>query len=167
MRIFLDTANIEQIREAAKLGIIDGVTTNPSLVSKEGKADYQAAIKEICSIITGPISAEVLAEEVESMIEQEPSSWPRIMAIVRHASLGIMAICALFVLRIFRGAKKKAATTAPTGQLAGAEGPVGLLPAEAGRSEPLVLRKQIASALQSNPGQVKQLFSSWLEEKGG
>ncbi|MHC4109922.1 MAG: flagellar basal-body MS-ring/collar protein FliF [Planctomycetota bacterium] len=107
--------------------------------------------------------------DVESMIEQEPSKWPRIMAIVRHASLGIMAICALFVLRIFRGAKKKAAQTAPApaGQLAGAEEPVGLLPAEAGKSEPLVLRKQIASALQSNPGQVKQLFSSWLEEKGG
>ncbi len=77
MRIFLDTANIEQIREAAKLGIIDGVTTNPSLVSQEGKADYQAAIKEICSIITGPISAEVLEEEVEPMIEQarDISTW--------------------------------------------------------------------------------------------
>ncbi len=105
--------------------------------------------------------------DVESMIEQEPSSWPRIMAIVRHASLGIMAICALFVLRIFRGAKKKAAETAPTGQLPGTEGPVGLLPAEAGKSESLVMRKQIASALQNNPGQVKQLFSSWLEEKVG
>jgi len=105
--------------------------------------------------------------DVESMIEQEPSSWPRIMAIVRHASLGIMAICALFVLRIFKGAKKKAAETAPTGQLPGAEGHVGLLPAETGKSESLVMRKQIASALQNNPGQVKQLFSSWLEEKVG
>ncbi|MDH4238601.1 MAG: flagellar basal-body MS-ring/collar protein FliF [Phycisphaerae bacterium] len=104
--------------------------------------------------------------DVASMIDEEPSSWPRIMGIVRHASLGIMAICALLVLRIFRGANKKA-EMAPTGQLAGAEGPVGLLPAEAGKSEPLVLRKQIASALQSNPVQVKQLFSNWLEEKGG
>ena len=77
MRIFLDTANIEQIRKAAKLGIISGVTTNPSLVSQEGQADYQAAIKEICSIIPGPISAEVLGEEVESMIEQarDISTW--------------------------------------------------------------------------------------------
>ena len=105
--------------------------------------------------------------DVASMIDEEPSSWPRIMGIVRHASLGIMAICALFVLRIFRGAKKKAGPTAPTAQLVGAEGPAGLLPAEAGKSEPLVLRKQIASALQSNPVQVKQLFSNWLEEKGG
>jgi len=105
--------------------------------------------------------------DVASMIDEEPSFWPRIMGIVRHASLGIMAICALLVLRIFRGAKTKAAPLAPKAQLAGAEGPAGLLPAEAGKPEPLVLRKQIASALQSNPAQVKQLFSSWLEEKGG
>ncbi len=70
MRIFLDTANIDQIRQAAKLGIISGVTTNPSLVSKETPTDYEAAIKEICSIIPGPISAEVLVEGVEPMIEQ-------------------------------------------------------------------------------------------------
>ncbi len=102
---------------------------------------------------------------VESMIDEEPSIWPRIMTIVRHASLGIMAICALLVLRMFRGAKKKAAATATTAQLAGTEGPAGLLPAEASSSEPLVLRRQITSALQRNPDQVKQLFSSWLEEK--
>ncbi len=70
MHIFLDTANIDQIRQAAKLGIISGVTTNPSLVSKEGATDYEAQIKEICSIIPGPISAEVLVEGVEPMIEQ-------------------------------------------------------------------------------------------------
>jgi transaldolase len=71
MRIFLDTANIEQIRQAAKLGVVHGVTTNPSLVSKEGgTADYQAVIKEICSIIPGPISAEVVVEGVEPMVEQ-------------------------------------------------------------------------------------------------
>jgi flagellar M-ring protein FliF len=105
--------------------------------------------------------------DVASMIDEKPSRWPRIMGIVRHASLGIMAICALLVLRIFRGAKNKTAAAAPVGQLAGAEGPAGLLPAEAGKPEPLVLRKQIASALQSNPTQVKQLFSNWLEEKGG
>jgi len=77
MRIFLDTANIDQIRQAAKLGIISGVTTNPSLVSKEKAADYQATIKEICSIISGPISAEVLVEGVEPMIEQarQISTW--------------------------------------------------------------------------------------------
>ena len=77
MRIFLDTANIDQIRQAAKLGIISGVTTNPSLVSMEGTADYQAVVKEICSIIPGPISVEVLVEGVQAMIEQAKliSSW--------------------------------------------------------------------------------------------
>ncbi len=53
MRIFLDTANIDQIRHAAKLGVISGVTTNPSLMSKEGPSDYQTAIKEICDNIPG------------------------------------------------------------------------------------------------------------------
>ena len=70
MRIFLDTANVNQIRQAAKLGVISGVTTNPSLVSKEGLSDYETVVKEICSIIPGPVSAEVLAEEAQAMIEQ-------------------------------------------------------------------------------------------------
>jgi len=103
---------------------------------------------------------------VESLIEEEPSGGLDFIAIARQASLGIMAICALLVLRIFRGAKKKVASTAMTEQLPGAEGSVGLLPAGAENSEPLVLRKQIATALRSNPEQVKQLFSSWVEEKG-
>ncbi|HEY86568.1 MAG TPA: fructose-6-phosphate aldolase [Dehalococcoidia bacterium] len=94
MRIFLDTANVEHIRKAAKLGIISGVTTNPSLVSQEGKADYQAAIKEVCSIIQGPISAEVLGEEVESMIEQaqDISTWaPNIVIKIPATITGLEA----------------------------------------------------------------------------
>jgi len=77
MRIFLDTANIDQIRQAAKLGVISGITTNPSLVSKETGVDYKSTIQEICSIIPGPVSAEVLVEGVEPMIEQakEISAW--------------------------------------------------------------------------------------------
>ena len=77
MRIFLDTANIDQIKQAAKLGIISGVTTNPSLVSQEKATDYEATIKEICSVIPGPISVEVLVEGVELMIEQarQISTW--------------------------------------------------------------------------------------------
>ena len=69
MRIFLDTANIEQLRKAARLGVVSGVTTNPTLIAKEG-ADHQATIKEICSIIPGPVSAEVTGEEVGAMVEQ-------------------------------------------------------------------------------------------------
>jgi len=97
--------------------------------------------------------------------EEEPGGLD-FMAIARQASLGITAICALLVLMVFRGAKKKASAMAAAEPLPGAKGAVGLLPAEAVGSEPLVLRKQIAGALQSNPAQVKQLFSQWIEEKG-
>ena len=77
MRIFLDTANLDQIKQAVKLGVISGVTTNPSLVSKEGVKNYEASIKEICAVVPGPISTEVVVEGVESMIEQarQISAW--------------------------------------------------------------------------------------------
>jgi flagellar M-ring protein FliF len=102
----------------------------------------------------------------ESLIEEEPSNWPRYIAIARQVSLGIMAICALLVLRIFSGARKKIAVPAAAGQLAEGEGATGLLPAGAEGAEPLAVRKQITGVMQNNPDQVKQLFSSWLEEKG-
>ena len=98
MRIFLDTANIDQIKQAAKLGIISGVTTNPTLVSKEKAADYQATIKEICSIISGPISAEVLVEGVEPMIEQarKISTWaPNIVIKIPATTEGLEVTSAL------------------------------------------------------------------------
>ncbi len=98
MRIFLDTANIEQIRQAAKLGIISGVTINPSLVSKEGAADYEATIKEICSIISGPISAEVLVEGVEPMIKQaqQISTWaPNVVIKIPATTEGLEVTSAL------------------------------------------------------------------------
>ncbi len=70
MKIFLDTANIEEIRHGARLGVVSGVTTNPSLVSKEGTADYEAVVKEICQVIPGPVSAEVVVEGIEAMTQQ-------------------------------------------------------------------------------------------------
>ncbi|HNR43957.1 MAG TPA: fructose-6-phosphate aldolase [Methanofastidiosum sp.] len=69
MKFFLDTANIEQIREAASLGLIEGVTTNPSLISKE-KKPFKDIILEICKIVDGPISAEVTCSDYEGMIEE-------------------------------------------------------------------------------------------------
>ncbi len=103
---------------------------------------------------------------VESLLYEELSAGLDYIAIARHLSLGIMAICALLVLRIFRGAKKKAASASGPEQLPEAQGAIGLLPAgEHADSSGLVLRKQIASALQNNPEQVRQLFSSWIEEK--
>ncbi len=98
MRIFLDTANTDQIRQAAKLGVISGVTTNPSLVSKEGLADYKAVVQEICSIIPGPVSAEVLAEEAQAMIEQarDISTWaPNVVIKIPVTADGLEAISIL------------------------------------------------------------------------
>ena len=104
--------------------------------------------------------------EVEVMANEEPSKWPRYFTMAKQASLGIAAICALLVLKIFSGAKKKAGAVAAMEQLGGTEGVAGYLPAGAGAYDPSVLRKQIAGSLASNPEQVKQLFASWLEEKG-
>jgi len=104
--------------------------------------------------------------EAELLPDEEQSNWPRYIAIARHASLGVMAICALLVLRIFRGAKKKVESAAMPGQLPAGVGAIGFLPGEVGRTEASAVRRQIASALQRNPEQVKQLFASWIEEKG-
>ena len=103
----------------------------------------------------------------ETLLDEELSAGLDFEAIARQASLGIMAVCAMLVLRMFRGAKKKVKVAAGQGQLAGGEGPVGLLSSGAGGMEPLVLRKQIAIALENNPERVRQLFTSWIEGKGG
>ena len=69
MKIFLDTANVADIKEGASWGIVDGVTTNPSLVAKEGR-DFKEVIKEITEIVDGPVSAEVISLKAEEMIEE-------------------------------------------------------------------------------------------------
>ena len=69
MKFFIDTANLSEIREAASLGIIDGCTTNPTLLSKE-KGSYKEILGEICSIIEGPVSAEVVSLEADGMVKE-------------------------------------------------------------------------------------------------
>lgn len=69
MEFFLDTAAVEEIREAAVWGVISGVTTNPTLVAKEGR-DFRAILEEICSLVDGPISAEVISPDVEGMLKE-------------------------------------------------------------------------------------------------
>jgi transaldolase len=69
MKFFIDTANIDEIREAHSMGMVDGVTTNPSLIAKEGR-DFEDIIKEICQIVDGPISAEVISTDTEGMIKE-------------------------------------------------------------------------------------------------
>lgn len=76
MKFFIDTANIDHIKEIASWGVLSGVTTNPSLVAKEGK-DFKGVVQEICKIVDGPISAEVISTNVENMIIEgtEISKW--------------------------------------------------------------------------------------------
>ena len=69
MKLFLDTANVEHIKEANEMGVICGVTTNPSLIAKEGR-DFNEVIKEITEIVDGPISGEVVSEDAEGMIKE-------------------------------------------------------------------------------------------------
>lgn len=70
MKFFLDTANLSEIREAASLGLADGVTTNPSLIAKEGDVDFKQHIAAICEIVEGPVSAEVTSEDIEGMLRE-------------------------------------------------------------------------------------------------
>jgi transaldolase len=70
MKFFIDTANLNEIREAAELGVIDGVTTNPSLVAKEGDVDFKQHIAAICEIVQGAVSAEVTSLELEGMLRE-------------------------------------------------------------------------------------------------
>ncbi len=69
MKLYLDTANVKEIREAAGLGVLDGVTTNPSLVAKEGRS-FREGLVEICHLVNGPVSAEVVSVEAEAMINE-------------------------------------------------------------------------------------------------
>ena len=69
MKLYLDTANVKEIQEAARFGVLDGVTTNPSLVVKEGRGFHEALV-EICNIVNGPISAEVISLEADAMVQE-------------------------------------------------------------------------------------------------
>ncbi len=70
MKFFLDTANLDEIRDAASFGIADGVTTNPSLIAKEGDVDFKQHIAAICEIVSGPVSAECTSEDTDGMLRE-------------------------------------------------------------------------------------------------
>jgi transaldolase len=109
MKIFLDTADIEEIRIAARWGVLDGVTTNPSLFAKTSGKTYDEVLTEICGITSGPVSAEVVAEDVEGMLREGrhfaklapnivvkiPMSEEGLEAIYRLAEEGIKTNCTL------------------------------------------------------------------------
>jgi transaldolase len=108
MKLFLDTADIEEIRTAARWGVLDGVTTNPTLYAKVG-GSYEEVLQEICKLTSGPVSAEVVAEDVEGMLREGrafaklapnivvkvPMSEEGLEAISRFAEEGIKTNCTL------------------------------------------------------------------------
>jgi transaldolase len=89
MQLFLDTANIEHISHGVRMGVITGVTTNPSLISKEGKVDYKSHVQKICSIVPGPVSTEVVSQNVEEMVTEarQIASWAENVVVKIPASL--------------------------------------------------------------------------------
>ena len=97
MEIYLDTADIEEIKEAAALGVISGVTTNPSLMMRAGRGDYREVTQEICYIVQGPVSAEVTSLEAEEMVEEAKriARWSPFVVVkvpVTHAGLTALSI---------------------------------------------------------------------------
>ncbi len=97
MKFFLDTANVDEIKQGMDWGLVDGVTTNPSIVFKEGR-DFEEVVKEIASIVPGPVSAEVLSVTAPEMIEEGKalSKWaPNIVVKIPLIPEGIKAVCAL------------------------------------------------------------------------
>jgi transaldolase len=96
MKLFLDTAEIEEIRTIARWGVLDGVTTNPTLYAKVG-GSYESILEEICSITSGPVSAEVVAEDVEGMLREGRAYAkiaPNIVVKVPMSETGLEAIAA-------------------------------------------------------------------------
>ena len=109
MKLFLDTAEIEEIRTIARWGVLDGVTTNPTLFSKIKGKTYEEVLQEICGITSGPVSAEVVADDVEGMLKEGrhyakladniyvkvPMSEPGLEAMARFRAEGIRTNCTL------------------------------------------------------------------------
>lgn len=94
MEIYLDTANLEEIREAAAWGVLSGVTTNPTLMAREQGADHQTTIQEIATLVDGPISAETIALDAEGMIREglEFAQWhPNVIVKVPSTPAGLTA----------------------------------------------------------------------------
>ena len=95
MKFFIDTANLDEIREAASWGILSGVTTNPSLIAKEKGADFKSTVSEIATLVDGPISAETVSLDAQGMVKEgrEYSQWhPNVIIKVPSTTEGLKAV---------------------------------------------------------------------------
>jgi transaldolase len=94
LKLFIDSANIEEVRQAAEMGIISGVTTNPSLVAREGR-DFRQVVMEICQLVNGPVSAEVISLEAPGMVQEaiDIAAWsPNVVIKVPMTVEGLKAV---------------------------------------------------------------------------
>lgn len=94
MKFFLDTANIDEIKRVKRLGLVNGVTTNPTIIAHEGR-DFEEVIKEICSIVDGPVSAEVIGLTTEEMVKEARvlATWaPNVVVIIPMTEAGLAAV---------------------------------------------------------------------------
>jgi len=98
MRLFLDTANIDEIREVARMGVLAGVTTNPTLMAKEKGVEYRERVVEICEVVKGPVSAECIARDVPGLIAEakEVAAWhPNVVVKIPIDAVGLEATSTL------------------------------------------------------------------------
>jgi transaldolase len=103
MEIYLDTANIEEIKEAVKMGVVSGVTTNPSLMMLAGRGDYRQVTQEICYLVQGPVSAEVVGTDTEQMLQEakEIAQWsPHVVVKIPVTPSGLEAMSLLTVTEV-------------------------------------------------------------------
>jgi transaldolase len=103
MEIYLDTADVEEIREAVKMGVVSGVTTNPSLMMLAGRGDYRQVTQEICYLVQGPVSAEVVGTDTEQMLQEakEIAQWsPHVVVKIPVTPSGLEAMSLLTVTEV-------------------------------------------------------------------
>jgi len=103
MKLFLDTAKVEEIREIAEWGVLSGVTTNPSLMAKAGRGDYKAVAQEICYIVQGPVSAEAVSLDADGMVAEakEFATWsPHVVVKIPAIEEGLKAISRIRKLEV-------------------------------------------------------------------
>ncbi len=164
--------------EVKSLSVAAIVDLSPSDSNEADSAEQPAKIMELADVeklienalgldLEGQDSLKVVDVKIprqeEQLLDEESTGGLDYIAIARHASLGIMAICMLLVFRMFKGAKKKVQSEAAAQAPPKAEESAGFLPGQAGVS-PMAFRRQIAGALESDPERVRQLFSKWIEE---
>lgn len=165
-----------KIKSLSVAAVVDLSPADPNATAAGGQSARIMDPNQVEQLIVSALSLDLAGADSVKVVDVPMAAAPQLLpdeessggldfvAIARQGSLGIMAICALLVLRMFKGAKKKVQAEA-AGQLAAGEGGMGLLPGAAGGSGPPAFRRQVADALRRDPERVRQLFTTWIEQK--